>query len=131
MCALSRKGRGQNPRAPNCDDFRLGGQAPNHSGCSVSATTLQANVSTQIVHNSSARYLSSVIDTAKQSPCQTGRCGSRSKFSRQFCGQPGIGVSHVYVSPAKGMDIPPVLQESTSAASKTNIFAPLPMAPSD
>ena len=29
--------------------------APNHSGCCVSATTLQANISTQIVHSRSER----------------------------------------------------------------------------
>jgi hypothetical protein len=31
----------------------LADQAPNHSGCSVSATTPQANVSTQIVQSKS------------------------------------------------------------------------------
>lgn len=36
-------------------------QAPNQSGCWVSATTLQAKTSTQMVHNNRAKYLSSVI----------------------------------------------------------------------
>jgi hypothetical protein len=40
---------------------------------SKSCPALSANVSTQIVHSSSARYQSSLMAPAEQSPCQTGQ----------------------------------------------------------